>query len=314
MVSAERPPDGESAAGATDDALTAVVRTAMRSRRWVALRVIATAYLGIALGLWLAAGPSRGSVAHALAFVLIGIMQYHLVMSCHEAVHSTLVPGRRLNDFLGTLHGALVGVDFGRYCEQHLAHHRARTLGADPDAYIYVTLLRTPPGLRRAGTLLLGAVGEIVEKIRQKGVALGAGAGSGRGAGGAGSLVVVVMQLALLAVAVASGSVWTYLLYWLGPLLTIAIMLNRTRVFVEHGLPHVRASAESLDELPQQTFDFRSNPLERFVIAPFHFNVHATHHRFPGVPFYELPALSRRLDHAQAASYAGALRRLLLGQ
>lgn len=99
---------------------------------------------------------------------LMGWIQYYIVISGHEAVHKTLCPNRQLNEWVGVIGQAMVGVNFTAYRLQHIDHHRAPTYETDPDAHIYMGVLKQQPGIRRLLWLTLGTLVEIVIKIRQR--------------------------------------------------------------------------------------------------------------------------------------------------
>lgn len=258
----------------------------------------------------------------------MGLCQYYLVISGHEAVHSTLVWPRWLNELFGVAGQAMVGVNFTAYRIQHLDHHKVRTRAEDPDGHIYGWVVEAPPGLRRFIVLLLGTPIEILIKIYQKGT------------GGIGNkkkhsaklearkrrdtLLVIGAQLALIAVTWATtGLFWGYLLLWILPLFGVAVFLNRCRIVVEHGLAQLIAQQlpggfQEFGGLRIPTVDIVPNTLERLVFAPFRFNHHCCHHLFMTVPHYNLPALRQLLrDHGYSGyhevhgSYLTALSRCI---
>ncbi|HEX7896552.1 MAG TPA: fatty acid desaturase [Planctomycetota bacterium] len=249
-----------------------------------------------------------GPLTFAVVPLAIGVLQYRLIMACHEAVHRTLFFPAWLNEAAGVLCGSLVGLHLTRYRSQHLAHHDAPALSADPDAYIYEPVLRARPGVRRAAVWFFGAVPELFEKFRQK----SAGGGSLPL-----SLAILAAQGALLGACALWLKWWYYPVFWAAPLVTIALFLNRTRVIVEHGWAHLRVAPDALPDAPVLTFDLRSNPLERFIIAPFLFNFHGAHHSSPSVPHYNNPRLAALLAESGRpvvrveGSYLGTLLRIL---
>ena len=83
-----------------------------------------------------------------LGLPLIGILQYYIVISGHEAVHKTLCHPQWLNEFLGVFGQTLVGVNFNAYRLQHIDHHSCRSHETDPDSHIYYTVLSSLPGRR----------------------------------------------------------------------------------------------------------------------------------------------------------------------
>ena len=83
------------------------------------------------------------------SFILIGLMQYRIVISCHEAVHFSLLHPKWLNEFIGGINCAMVGMNLERYRKQHMTHHWARSLEEDSDGYIYIPILQAKPGVQR---------------------------------------------------------------------------------------------------------------------------------------------------------------------
>ena len=278
--------------------------------RNVALPGLALTYLGVAL---LLLAPLWLGGWHWLWMIpLMGVLQYRVVISGHEAVHHTLAHPRPVNEVLGVVGQALVGVNFTAYRLQHLDHHRVRTRAEDPDGHIYGWVVEARPGLRRLLVLLLGTFTEILIKIYQKGTG-GIGthqrqsarvrAGKRRD-----SLLVVGAQLSLIALCWATtGQIWGYLLVWIAPLFGVAVFLNRCRIVVEHGLAQLVAQQlpggfQEFGGLRIPTVDIVPNRLERLVFAPFLFNYHCCHHLFMAVPHYNLPALR---DLLRAHGYSG---------
>ena len=94
----------------------------------------------------------------------MGIVQYYIVISGHEAVHETLCYPKKLNEFFGVFGQALVGVNFTAYRQQHIDHHRCKSHETDPDAHIYHTVISSPQGFRRFLTLTIGTFVEIIIK------------------------------------------------------------------------------------------------------------------------------------------------------
>lgn len=259
-----------------------------------------------------------------LAFAApIGLLQYRVTLSGHEAVHRTLCFPGWLNETLGVVGQALVGVNFASYRVQHLDHHRATSMAADPDGHIYGTIVNTPRGWRRVVTWTLGTLVELVIKIGQKGIgSIGrahAQASSVRTLGYSrfcSVLVVLTQSALLLGLWKLTGHPWAYAALWIGPLFVVAVFLNRCRILVEHGLalllevPPVARSIPTVDIVPPAW--------ERLVFAPFLFNYHCSHHLFLTVPHYNLPRLRDLLKnhgvtgyHEVEGSYARALARAM---
>jgi len=259
-----------------------------------------------------------GPWSYVLAFVVIGLMQYRIVVACHEAAHKALLYPLWLNETVGSLHCALVGINLLWYRYQHLWHHAARDVGHDPDAYIYGPILNVRPGPRRVAVWIFGTASEAVEKLRQKGFTVSATLEADARAR-LYSFAIVAVQAALLGICAVWLSWWYYFAFWLAPLLTIAIFMNRTRVLVEHGATHVsRPHDSALTMAPVGAIDLSAGFIERFFIAPYMINYHFSHHRVPSIPYHRISDLSRLLEErgelrpsSIRPSYARTLRHLL---
>lgn len=284
-----------------------------RDRRNIALLGLGATYalIGAALGLF-AWAPGWGT--GALAFVIVGLMQYRLVLASHEAVHGTFLTPPWLNEASGVLSASLVGLNFHRYRAQHFAHHRAAKVGEDPDAYIYRPILEARPGARRLAAFVFGVAQEAVEKLRQEGPTGGPAHRVDPAAARRHSLCVLAANGALFGVLALGVGWWAWPLLWAAPLGSVALLANRLRVFVEHGYAYAGASwwGRDLASEPLRTIDLVSHPVERFFLSGFSFNYHRAHHYAPAVPHYNLGALAELL-HREESGYAEPVRRSYAG-
>jgi fatty acid desaturase len=299
-----------------ENTFTKVVAALHTDRRNVALLDIALTFAVIS-GLVMLLVRYPGPLSYVLAFLGIGLMQYRIVIACHEAVHKALLYPLWLNESVGSAHCALVGINLLWYRYQHVGHHAAMDVGHDPDAYIYEPILRASPGLPRLSVWIFGTAFEVVEKLRQKGFTVSATLQADARARFY-SLAIVAVQALLLAACTLWLSWWYYFAFWLAPLLTIAIFMNRTRVLVEHGFAHVSRSGAPLAGAPVEAVDLSAGFMERFFIAPYMMNYHFSHHRAPSIPFHRNPDLSQLLGKCGEAggpvmrpTYTQALRQLL---
>ena len=288
-----------------------------RDRRNAAISDIASTFvllIGVVYVLVSYPSPSM----FVFAFVVIGLMQYRIVIACHEAVHKTLLFPLWLNEAVGGVLCAMVGINLLRYRRQHLAHHSAQDIEHDTDAYIYEPILRARPGLRRLAVWIFGTAEEVIGKLHQKGFTVSTTI-EAEGTARMYSFAIVAAQAILLTSCLLWFSWWYYIAFWLGPLLTIAIFMNRTRVLVEHGYEHVPRTGDSeLGASPVKAIDLSANVLERFFIAPFGMNYHFAHHRVPSVPSYRNGDLQQLLNQQfgdgtplSPPSYLQALRYVL---
>lgn len=286
-------------------------------RRNIALLDIATTF-AIMAGVIYFLIEHPGPWSFALAFCGIGLMQYRIVIACHEAVHKTLLFPLWLNEAAGSVQCALVGVNLHWYRRQHLGHHAAQDIAHDTDAYIYAPILRARPGLHRIAIWIFGTAGEIVQKLQHKSFPVRATA-KADGRAWLHSVAIVVVQALLLTICTLYLSWWYYFAFWLLPLLTIAIFMNRTRVLLEHGFPHgPQLEGSVLSMSPVQAIDVSAGYLAGFFIAPYKMNFHFAHHRVPSIPHYRNRDLSRLLlqdgggvSTVESPSYFQALLQVL---
>src|SRR5437763_12507226 len=102
-------------------------------------------------------------------FLLIGFMQYRLVLASLEAVHRNLFTPVWLNEAVGLFCASLVGVSLFNYRKAHLDHHKApQSIQDDIDGYIYRPLLKARPGWHRLFQLIAGNYLDILTKLRRK--------------------------------------------------------------------------------------------------------------------------------------------------
>lgn len=267
-------------------------------------------FLIIGLGLWALRTHFNGWVGAAV-FVLVGFMQYRLVLASHEAVHKNLFHPVWLNEAGGLFCASLVGVSLLNYRKAHLDHHKTpQSIQDDIDGYIYRPLLKARPGWHRLFLLIAGNYLDILTKLRRKFL----GDGDLEGTHGAvgeerPSPVRVVSQLVPIA-AVQLGvwalfawylNWWAYFVWWLAPIFALALQLDRARTFLEHGYNYFfpGPQIENLAEAPQETIDVATGPIERYLFAPYGFSYHQGHHAQLTVPFYNLRELTALLEQHQ---------------
>ena len=269
----------------------------------------------------------------AAAFLVIGLMQYRFVMAAHEATHKNLFHPVWLNESLGLFIASLVGVSLFNYRKAHLQHHKApQSIQDDIDGYIYRPLLKAPPGWPRLWLLLTGNYQDIATKIRRKffgdGKLDGTHAAVGQPPPTPAGLIqqlapIAAVQLGILAAFTIYLNWWSYLVWWLAPIFVIALQIDRTRTFLEHGFNYFFPGPPipNLAQAPQDTIDVATNPVERYLFAPFGFSYHQAHHAQLTVPFHQLPKLARLLEANQPGyhrrirgSYPAILLKMLWAQ
>ncbi len=251
----------------------------------------------------------------AAAFVVIGFMQYRLVMAIHEATHKNLFFPVAVNEAMGKGLSGLLGMNFLLYRKSHLQHHKSpQKIGEDVDAPLYSPPLRVKAGLPRCFALLTGVVVSLFRKVLRKFTT--------RAQFGSKTIeterdwlqlaLILVGQAALFALFATQLTWWAYFTHWLVPLVLVAQLLDEVRIFVEHGYWFLHTSDPApLDDLEQATVDIEATFLEAYLIAPFGFDTHLAHHTQFGVPFYNLRKLSKVLQENEPG-YLPPIRRSYL--
>jgi fatty acid desaturase len=270
---------------------------------------ILSTYLFLALGLWLLK-TSPNWWTGVFCFFLLGFMQYRLVMSAHEAVHKTLLFPAWLNEAAGVFHAALVGISFFNYRKTHLEHHKnPQSIEDDIDGYIYRPLLKCKPGWKRFGLLVFGVLVDIFEKVKRKlkGAQRVSTQEKIENASSLSSqtLPILLAQAGLFAFFTWYLSWWHYFVFWVTPVLLVALSLDRARTFLEHGYQFIFSDQklEDLRQAPQTTIDVQTNALERYLFAPYGFAHHQAHHAYLTVPFYNLPKVVQLLERKDPAYF-----------
>ena len=195
----------------------------------------------------------------------------------------------------------LLSFDFHATRRSHMDHHRRTGFPDDPDRheYVFERTYRSVPAFLFQETLL-GPTRGALRRLSgsEKGNAMQPTVEGRRRH----LLLLALAQGALLVLFGLTGHWWGYFAFWLLPLMTIAGPLTRLRTFCEHaGMNPERPSRHDQIFYTRSTLEERGGlpglyaRLERFVIAPFHFNYHHEHHLLPQVPYRYLPEVHRML-------------------
>lgn len=254
------------------------------------LRIVAFDYLVIASAV-LASERWWSPPVYALAVMMIGGRLTGIFsIGLHDGAHRLLARDRRRNDRLARwLVAPALVVDLLEYREQHFVHHRHVNAAADPDLVEYQNWYAAPPWHRAwrlvAALLGLRVVLALVRVVR-------AGAWPHR-------VLAIAIPAALVAgVAIPLAPLRLVALYWVVPLTTWVMFVNMLRAVAEHyppgtaGRPH-DGPAVFL------TRDVRSSWFDTAFVVTRNVNYHLTHHLFPSVPFFQLPALHREIARTE---------------
>lgn len=286
------------------DTTTLQAFTRRRPSRWLAAAALEwTIILGlvwacVATGFW---------PLWVVAIFVIGTRQHALGILAHEAVHSLVSTNRVVNDLLGNLFAAYpLTYPVEGYRVAHLKHHGTLDTPADPERLtidLYPEEWTFPMSRRRAVWLLVRdvfgihqvAVKDLMKYIWQL--------PDGRWIPHLAR--VVAWHAVVIALAVATGHLLAYVLLWIVPLLTVAVMCFRIRTVAEHSGIYdgeVRFQRASMDTVAT-TRTITGNRVMQFLFGPYHMCYHVEHHLYPNVPVFELRRLHAKLqENAQFAS------------
>ncbi len=283
--------------------------------------VMATSHFAIVFGaVYFAAwtGPGWSTVACWLWFGILGHGFHQLL---HECAHKLTFRNVKLNEALAHwLVAPLYLADFDAFRHRHFAHHRDLGYDADPK-YTYRTDIR---GGRFIGLLLsmLTMSGAIRKAFLQVGEKSGASSDSTRTAA---LRTLVVQPIFVLSVIIAArlghpeswqstavSAAVAYLFVYLYGVAALTVLVATLRGIAEHRTTGEVETVEGTAALR----NFTHNRLDWIIFGTYGFTDHATHHRYPSMPSYLLPALTRQLSTtdpslAPVGTHTAVLTRLI---
>ncbi len=247
---------------------------------WTCVSSIAMPVLLVAAALWLDHWLSTLG-----AICLMGFVQNRMFILHHEGAHRLLFTNRKVNDTVGiTIFGWLsFGTGTHAYRRAHTNHHRDEFGPKEPDFLLYalypITALSMRRKLRRDAT---GVSGYRILRPRLTGLF--------KKRFWVNSVRFYMGQLAIFMLFVAAGNPLAYFYLWLLPFMTVYQVVNRLRAIAEHG-----GMTRSSDRR-QTTHHVRQGIIARVFLVPLAVGHHLAHHVDSGVPFRNLPRLTRLLE------------------
>jgi fatty acid desaturase len=260
------------------------------------LRAVATEWALIGLTMW-ACNRWPKWWLWAIGVFVIGTRQHALGIMAHEGVHYLVARNKFWNDLLANWLAAYsLTYPVEGYRTNHLIHHRWLDTPEDPeragiDHYpedwtypmpkrrFFLMLLRDVVGVYTWRTRKLYNYIWVIPSGRLPHI-----------------LRVGFFHALVIVVALVTGYIWTYLLLWLLPLFTIALLCFRLRTAAEHSaiIPKQRYTMTEVDTLLTTRTTFGC-PITGFILAPYNMSYHIEHHLYPSVPVFRLKALHREL-------------------
>ena len=249
------------------------------------------------LAAWLGAAAVGRPVVMVAAAAFVGNRFYALFIIGHDGLHRRLHPRQERSDLIADLFVmAPIGAITRLNNRNHLLHHQHLATGADPDRFKHCCFNKRTPlqvvGYLTSATSLATSLAHIfnrggddlaegddrvdaapVARRSPRDLALLAGT-----------------QLALLVGLTLLFGWWGYLLMWWVPVFLFTFLADNLRTFAEHGQ---RSGDAEADE--HRLITTRPRWLERQLLAPMHMNLHAAHHLWPSIPYYNLPQADAEL-------------------
>jgi fatty acid desaturase len=296
-----------------DPAMIEDVRVLSQVNNWRAAVAIARQWIIIAATV-AAAIYLHHWAAYCIAIVIIASRQHTLVVLMHDATHYRLFTNRTANDLISDLFCAYPqGITTLGYRLEHLPHHGGLNTEDDPyyrmfqddevwqfpksrlaalrvflaDLFIW-NLPRNLTMWRRWAAFSLWLRHRHDPKLASRCLR---------------DLILSAIFHCTVIATVIWFNVWQwYLLLWALPALTFFMLFVRLRWISEHTF---RPATNQV----RDTRHVNGTIFERLFVAPLNINYHIAHHLYTSVPFYNLPALHKRLmsePHyaAEARSYS----------
>ncbi len=231
-----------------------------------------------------------------LAIVVIGARQHALTVIAHDAAHFRLLPGRRLNDWVGNLLLAWpVFISVQGFRHYHGDHHRFLNGEGDGNRKLWAT--HDAEGRPTWEWRYPKTPGQFVLKLARRVLLLtgvfwmlrGLIGGFMFGVSPLGHVVRVLVWVGVAWGLTVSGGWPGFFWAWVVPYCTWHVIAQYIRLVCEHS------AIQSDDPHYAQTRTTIPGWLGRALILPRNIGYHLEHHWYPSVPFYRLPELHARL-------------------
>jgi fatty acid desaturase len=268
--------------------------------RWIGTALFELALVGaIMYGCWWIRDRWWLAVPiYPIAVFLIGTRQHAMGILAHEGVHYLVHRNKRWNDWLANyLASYAITYPVQGYRTFHLAHHRFLDTPKDPERASVDLFpdewqfpMRPWKFARILATDLVGsfrkAVRELVRYIWQV-----PGGNIGH------QIRVLLYQGGIVAAFFWFGVLWVYVVFWLLPLFTVAILCFRIRTVAEHSAvaPGQRFDRRRVDTVATTRTTYGGLLTSSFFFGPHHMAYHIEHHLYPSVPVFRLKRLHGEL-------------------
>lgn len=234
-------------------------------------------------------------LTYLLAITVIGARLHALAILMHDATHFRFLKNRKMNDLISNVFSMYpVFTSIEKYRKNHLSHHQHLNTEHDPD---WVAKLGkrefTFPKSKLEFILTILSYFTMIQGIRDAMWFLTRFGGKSDKENDSKNKQERLQKIAFYVITFSLITVlglWKiYLMYWIVPYLSTFFMFQYIRSVAEHF------GEMEYDHLLTSTRTVKVNLIERFFIAPHNVGFHLEHHLYPGVPYYNLPALHKML-------------------
>ncbi len=212
---------------------------------------------------------------------LVGLLIYRISLVVHECAHQTLFESDALNNRVGLLLGAMIGIDFQAYSREHFSHHQSYGTQNDPQGFLYRGINKMGPLALRVhfikGLLGFNLIHTYAESIlAPKNIKRQILSGE--------ILLVILAQLTLLIAVTDMGRHLSLALLPALSAVTFGLFLSQLRSMAEHG---AYGDMREVGNVRSHS----ANWLSVILFHDMHFNYHLEHHLYPQCPSIHLPEI-----------------------
>lgn len=244
---------------------------------------------------------------YPLAFVIAGTRFHGLEAMMHEATHYRLHPNKKINECMGELSVWPMGLSLLLYRKlRHFTHHK--NIGTLRDSHLFQyheknsTRFDVPkPLLQLLKSCLMVAIKFPVEVWLGQLYSIAnvlPRLSKQRGMLWIGFQISTWLLIVIGSIIFGPTIVWIYLLFFVLPLMWVAVFSRYIRLLTEHfGIPVNQQNSIRGSETRTVLVSW---PI-RALFWPHNLNYHIEHHWYPSVPFYNLPALHKLLKESPQA-------------
>lgn len=234
---------------------------------------------------WLFTKKLHSLSLYPLACIVIGSLQFYMLNLAHSGLHWHIFHNKRWNDIITAwLLSYPIGTNlhYSRY--EHFQHHLHFNTDKDPVRSYYKNIwFETRPYLILYFLRKLLIIDSFLRlfSIIQKSTRNG----QSRARIKSEFIKIVLVQILIFFWFVYYAKAYDYLLFWVLPAMTVANFLLSLRSYVEH------AQSESFEKIVPKTglYIIDAPYYEKVSLGSFGFDLHAMHHFYPTIPYYQMP-------------------------